>query len=64
MTSTISVLLFIGLVFAGFCALRLLLRGALILVYFAADLAAPTAPKAAGPERRAHRLDLNLPALG
>jgi len=64
MTPTISVPILICAVFAGACALRLLLRAILVLIYFATDLTAASFPQAGPQPPRASRLDRDLPALG
>ena len=56
MTPTITVLIFISAVFAAAAALRLLIRAALFLTYFIAELAGALRPEAHAPF-----LDLDFP---
>jgi len=64
LVQAIAVLMLITALFAGLCGLRLLLRAALVLVHFAADLAAAPCPQARAPKPRTRPLNRNLPALG
>jgi hypothetical protein len=64
LVQAISVLMFIAALFAGLCGLRLLLRAALFLSYFATALVAAPGLRARALEAPARPLDHNLPALG